>query len=173
MNLQTTISQANIFPFRFVGSRANETLKSPENYNKQEAKLFEVETFEPKQKENLALSPRTIAVIGINGKRRFDEFKNYPDGWYGGKGKEISKRSVFIFEQFIKYLPVLKSARPSLFFTLEGNLSIGWEDKNRQSIEVEFYADRIEYFIENTDEESSTTLANIFQFTEKIKNLLK
>jgi len=173
MNLQITTNQANIFPFGFGSSRADENLRSHKNYNKQKAKLFEVEIVEPKQKENLALTTQTIAVIGINGKRRFDEFKNYPNGWYGGKGKEISKRSVFIFEQFIKYLPELKSFRPSLFFTLEGNLSLGWEDKNGQSIEVEFYADRIEYFIKSTDEESSITLAYILQFTEKIKNLLK
>ena len=134
---------------------------------------FEVKVVEPKRRGNFTLSREAIAIIGENGKRRFEEFRKYQNGWYGGKGKKISKWSVLNFERFVKEIPELKLFHPSLFLTLEGNLSLGWEDKNGQSVEIEFYPDKIEYFIERLDEESSITLANIFQFTEKIKNLLK
>ena len=134
---------------------------------------FEVKSVEPKWKRNFILSREAIAVIGENGKRRFEEFRAYPNGWYGGKGKRISKWSVLNFERFVKEIPELKSAHPSLFLTLEGNLSLGWNDKHGQSIEIEFYPDKIEYFIEKSDEESSIHLADIFGLTEKIRTILK
>lgn len=134
---------------------------------------LEIKSVKPKRKENFILSREAIAVIGENGKRRFEEFRNYPTGWYGGKGKKISKWSVLNFERFVKEIPELKHACPSLFFTLEGNLSLGWEDKNRQSIEVEFYPGKAEYFIESLNEESEVKLSNIFELTEKLRKLLK
>lgn len=173
MNLQTTTSQINIFPLGFGGLRADENLKSPKNYNKQEAKLFEEEKVEPIQKDNLILSREAIAVIGINGKRRFDEFKDYPNGWYGGKGRKLSKGSLFVFEKFIKYLPELKFSSPSLFFTFEGNLQLGLEDKSGNTIEVEFFSDKIEYYLESLEEENFVKLGNISQLVEKTGNLLK
>lgn len=134
---------------------------------------FEIKVVEPTRRGNFILSREAIAIIGENGKRRFEEFRKYPNGWYGGKGKKISRSSIFTFEQFVKSLPELKHARPSLFFTLEGNLSLGWEDKNGQSIEVEFYPDKAEYFIESLNEESEVKLSNIFELTEKLRKLLK
>jgi hypothetical protein len=134
---------------------------------------FETKVVEPKRKGTFILSRVAIAIIGENGKRRFEEFRKYPNGWYGGKGKKISKLSVLNFERFVKEFPELKSFQPSLFFTLEGNLELGWEDKNGQSIEVEFYPDKVEYFIESLNEENSVVLAYFFQFTEKIRELLK
>ena len=70
-------------------------------------------------------------------------------------------------------MPELKPFHPSLFLTLKGNLSLGWEDKNGQSIEVEFYPDKAEYFIESLNEESAVKLSNIFELTEKLRKLLK
>jgi len=133
---------------------------------------IEVKSAEPKQKGNFILSREAIAVIGENGKRRFEEFRKYPSGWYGGKGKKISKSSVLNFERFVKRMPELRQFQPSLFFTLEGNLELGWEDRNGQAIEIEFYHDKIEYFIESLNEESSVALADIFRLTEKIIKLL-
>lgn len=172
MNLQTTFSQTNPFPFRFGNSRTEEYSKPRQDYAKQRTQAFESQEVEQRQKDNSVLSREAVAIIGTNGKRRFDDFKGYPNGWYGGKGKELSKGSIFVFEQFIKYLPELKSVRPSLFLTLEGNLSLGWKDKNTESVEVEFYPDKMDYFIESLDKESSVKLANIFELTKKVKELL-
>ncbi len=174
MNLQTTAIPANFFLFGFGGSNVEKLVENPKNnIPKQERELLEVEVVEPKQKENFILSREATAIIGENGKRRFEEFRTYPNGWYGGKGKKISKWSILNFERFVKEIPELKLFRPSLFLTLEGNLSLGWKDKNEQSIEIEFYPDKIEYFIETLDEEASIHLANIFGLTEKIRTILK
>lgn len=175
MYQQVEISGLSVFPTPFISNRRNadEELKSTKDYTNQNPKIFEVEISEPKQKNNVLLSREVIAIIGENAKNRFNEFKTYPNGWYGGQGKKVSRSSVFTFEQFVKSLPELRRARPSLFLTLEGNLSLGWEDRNGQSIEVEFYPDKAEYFIENLNEESETKLSNIFELAEKIRKLLK
>ena len=175
MNLLATFSQVNFFPipFDFNKNNKDEYLQSTKDYTNQKREILEVEISEPKQKNNLILSREVVSVIGENARNRFNEFKTYPNGWYGGKGKEISRGSIFTFEQFVKSLPELKRARPSLFMTLEGNLSLGLEDKNGQSIEVEFYSDKAEYFIESLNEESEVRLSNILELTKKLRKLLK
>lgn len=174
MSLQATLNQKGFFSFGFGGSNVEKLFENPkDNIPKQQREALNVQDNELSRKENLILSREAIVIIGENGKRRFDEFKKYPKGWYGGKGKKISDWSVSNFERFINNLPELKQFRPSLFFTLEGNLSLGWKDKNGQSIEIEFYPDKIEYFIEMLDEESSIQITNIFELAEKIRTLLK
>ena len=173
MNLQTTLRQSNFFPFGFGNSNVEKSFdNAKDNIPKQERELLEIEAVEPKRKENLILSREAIAIIGDNGKRRFDEFKKHSKGWYGGKGKKISEWSVLNFERFVKRIPELRQFQPSLFLTLEGNLELGWEDKNGQEIEIEFYPDKIEYFIESLNEEAVVALADIFTLTEKIIKLL-
>lgn len=179
MNLQATFRQVNLFPFPFDFNRnkTDENFHSPKDYTNQTQEILEVEISEPKRKiepdrNKLILSREVINIIGENARNRFNEFKTYPNGWYGGKGKEISRRSIFTFEQFIKSLPELRRARPSLFMSLEGNLSLGWKDKNGQSIEVEFYSDKAEYFIESLNEESEIRLSNILELTEKLRKSL-
>ena len=173
MNLQSTINQGfSSFPvFNLLSN--NENTKSLFDDSKQKKQLLEAEKIEPKQKDNLVLSRDVIAIIGVNGKRRFDEFKSYPDNWYGGKGKKLSNWSVSIFESFIKNLPELRLFRPSLFLTLGGNLSLSWEDKKGNSIEVEFYPNKIEYYLESANEESDIKLSDMFLLAEKIRKLLK
>lgn len=139
----------------------------------QERELLKAQIAEPKSEEILVLNRDTIAVIGENGKRRFDEFKGYPRGWYGGKGHKISRWSVANFERFVKKIPELRLFHPSLFLTLEGNIALGWEDKNGQSLEIEFHPDKVEYLIEDLNEESSVGLAGIFELAEKIRKLLQ
>ena len=173
MDVQVSNRVSNFFPFGFGGSNVEKSFEPhKDNIPNQERELLEVEVVEPKRKENFNLSREAIAVIGENGKRRFEEFRNYPNGWYGGKGKELSKWSVLNFERFVKRMSELRQFQPSLFFTLEGNLELGWEDRNGQAIEIEFYPDKIEYFIESLNEESSVALADIFRLTEKIIKLL-
>lgn len=130
---------------------------------------YEIESV---RKENLWLSREALAIVGENGRRRFDEFKKYKSGWYGGKGKELSKWSVTNFELFIREITELKLARPSLFMTLAGNLSLQWEDKNGFVIEIEYHPDKIEYYIESLQEEGSVGLAGTFDFTAEIRKLL-
>ena len=98
------------------------------------------------------LGSKTAALLGDNGVKRFEEFKRYKDGWDHGYGRPLSNRSVAVMEFFInKFSDSINEA--SLFFTRDGNLQLGWEDNSGNSIELEFFPDRIEYFIESLDME--------------------
>lgn len=103
------------------------------------------------------LSKKSIDLIGQHGLNRFLEFKQYKFGWDSGCGKELSSRSVAILEYFISRLGELPT-EPSLFFTREGNLQLGWEDEEGKSIEVECFPSHIEYYIEATGAEDSVAL---------------
>lgn len=175
MNLQTSFLQPN--PFRLTTSSYEDVFpRKRSRYTpipSQQRIFLMAQSVEPKQKENLSLSSDAIKILGENGKRRFNEFKLYPDCWFGGGGNKISKYSVEVFERFIKKLPELKKFHPSIFLTLDGNISLGFEDKNHKSIEIEFYSGKVEYFIESLDEDTSVGLADTFALAKKIKKLLQ
>lgn len=174
MNLVSAFSQIDLFSFGLSRSSSEFLFKNQDELiPTQKDKLLKVEEINPKKKDNLFVSEELQAIIGENGKHRFDEFKTYPEGWYGGKGKKLSKRSVFFLEQFVNYLPELKLFRPSLFMTLKGNLSIGFEDKKGDSVEIEFFSDKAEYYLESLEEENIIKLADIFELVRKIRTLLK
>jgi len=97
-----------------------------------------------------ALGKRASEVLGINGIERFEEFKQYKDGWDHGKGKALSYRSVAIMERMMNQFQDFP-CEPSLFFTREGNLQLGWDDNDGNSVELEFCPDSIEYYIESED----------------------
>lgn len=176
MNLQTTIPQTIPFP---VSKTSYEDLFPKKMQIRQmvvptqQRAAFIPAIDEPRIKENLVLSPEAVLLVGENGKHRFDEFKRFPKGWYGGRGREISKYSVAVFESFIKKIPELRLFRPSLFLTIEGNISLGLEDKNQKNIEIEFYPDKVEYFVESLHEEASIGIVGIFELAGKIKKLLQ
>lgn len=119
------------------------------------------------------LSDETLTVLGENGLRRIEEFRRYPQGWYGGKGDRLSTHSISIFDNFIKRIPELRLFAPSVFLSLSGFLSIGFEDKTGKQIEIEFFPDRIEYFAESLYEESSVGISKSFELADKIRHLLK
>lgn len=174
MNLQNAFPQPSVFPFPNRNS-GEELFEKKENFQafvpEQQFELLGAELVEARSKENLILSWEVLSVIGENGKNRFEAFKRYPSGWYGGKGTEISKYSVANFERFVKRLPELKLVRPSVFLTLDGNIALGWEDFEGKSCEIEFFPDKVEYFIESLNEESSVGLVNIFDLAKKIRGL--
>lgn len=124
-------------------------------------------------RENEAtLSESALKVIGENGNVRFEEFKRYQPGWDLGRGKPLSAHSVQILDAFLRTLPELSRFQPSLFLTHQGNLQIGWEDWLGGAVEVEFYPDRVEYFLESSNEETFVSLSAISPFVERIRQLI-
>ena len=119
------------------------------------------------------LSDAALNVLGENGRRRFQEFRQYQEGWHVGQGKALSARSVSITNSFLTHLPELVAYHPSLFLTPAGNLELAWEDTNGRDIEVEFGRDGIEYFIEALDEEDTVRLDVFPQFVEKVRSLIR
>lgn len=116
-----------------------------------------------------ALSANSQRIIGEHGVQRFEEFKRYGDGWDYGRGKPLSPRSVATFEAFLRLIPELAAVEPSLFLTTEGNLQLGWEDRERGVVEVDFLPDGVEYYVDITGEEGMVRLAALPEFVERIR----
>jgi hypothetical protein len=121
----------------------------------------------PIDDRDVELSDFAKKVLGVYEVSRFEEFKQYPEGWDFGIGKSLSSESVKCMELFLrKYADF--SEEPALFFTRNGNLQLGWSDETGQDIELEFFPDRIEYYIESISEEGSIHLDNIEELIKKL-----
>lgn len=139
-------------------------LSATKSFSATEYELYFVET------ETLGF--QTKQVLGSNATKRFELFKQYKSGWDVGRGLPLSPRSVAVMESFISFFSDFKQ-EPSLFLTLEGNLQLVWEDKDNRPIEIEFFSDRIEYYIESLDEEQaiSLTYSEICKFSNRLSCL--
>lgn len=119
------------------------------------------------------LSTRTREVLGSHAVKRFKEFKRYPEGWDHGHGKALSSQSVAMLETFTNFLTKPFQTEPSLFFTRDGNLQLGWEDKTGLPIEIEFYPDRIDYYRESTGEEYTISPSDATTFEKFVEQTTK
>ena len=99
-----------------------------------------------KPTDELGLQARLI--LGENGCERFEEFLSYPKGWDFGAGMPLSPVSVAVMEWFLSSFPGFINGTPTLFLTQEGNLQLDWDDTNGECVSLEFYPDRISYYIE-------------------------
>lgn len=118
-----------------------------------------------------SLSQKVAAILGKNGVKRFAEFRQYREGWDSGTGKPMSLRSVGVLEFFIHQFDSLPT-EPSLFLTREGNLQLGWEDAAGEPIELEFFPDRIEYFIGSKHEEGHVSINALNTLVAKLRVIL-
>lgn len=116
-----------------------------------------------------ALSNNSQRIIGENGVRRFEEFKRYAEGWDYGRGRPLSAHSVATLEAFLRQVPELAAQEPSLFLTHDGNLQLGWEDAAGGAVELEFFPDRVEYYIESLQEEDSVGLGDLRRLVDRIR----
>ena len=121
----------------------------------------------------IALSENSKHIVGENGVRRFEEFKSYSDGWDYGRGCALSAGSLRLLNSFLKDLPELVSYEPSLFLTHQGNLQLGWEDLTGDVVELEFFRDRIEYYVEALNEEGSAGVQDRSQLVQMIRSTLE
>lgn len=98
------------------------------------------------------LSQKTVDVLGMNGLVRFNAFKNYEKGWDGKNALPVSNRSSAVMEYFVNRFLEFRQ-QPSLFLSKNGNFQLGWENSKGQKVELEFFPDKIEYYIEAIDAE--------------------
>ena len=124
------------------------------------------------QPEVATLSEAAIQILGENGQRRFQEFRQYQPGWNVGQGAPLSIRSATVLDKFLTQLPDLVAYQPSLFLTHDGNLELGWEDSNGDAMEIEFWPDRVSYYFEGLDQERTVRLEVFPQFIERIRSLI-
>jgi hypothetical protein len=124
------------------------------------------------QKPPITLNDNAKRIIGDNGLRRFKEFQSYQEGWEFGQGKRLSLYSVRTFEWVLMRLPELAVQEPSLFLTRNGNLQLGFEDAQGSTIEIEFFPNRVEYYMEASDEEGSIPAREINDFINRIRAII-
>lgn len=119
------------------------------------------------------LSDDSKRILGKNGADRFGKFKRYRQGWEHGQGEPLSSRSVRLLDFFLRRLPELSTLEPSLFLTDPGNLQLGWTDDRGGMVELEFFPDKIEYYLESLNEENSVPSSEQGMLLEKVKSILK
>lgn len=122
---------------------------------------------------NRELNQSAVRLIGKNGLDRFRLFRQFPEGWDSGTGTPLLEQSVKAFELFAAQFSKQMKNEPSLFLTRSGHLQLGWEDKAGQTIELEFYPDNIEYFIEALDDEGAISLDDISALIDKLSPLVE
>jgi len=115
------------------------------------------------------LSDNARRVLGANGLRRLYEFSKYRTGWDAGQGQPLSRGSLSSLEWFLDQLPELSTSEPSLFLTRTGNLQIVFEDHQGKTVEIDFFPDRLEYYFEDGDEESSLPLSDAADFIDRLR----
>lgn len=98
------------------------------------------------------LSKKAMSVVGANGLKRFETFRNCEKGWDGKYSSALSNRSIAVMEYFINKFSDFKM-EPSMFLTTNGNLQLGWENISGEKVELEFFPDKIEYYVEALEEE--------------------
>jgi hypothetical protein len=118
------------------------------------------------------LSDNARRVLGANGLRRLFEFSEYRTGWDAGQGQPLSIGSLLSLEWFLDQLPELSTSEPSLFLTRNGNLQIVFEDYQGNTVEIDFFPDRLEYYFEDSDEESSLPLSDATNFIDRLRMLI-
>jgi len=111
------------------------------------------------------LTENVKELIGENGVDRYYEFREkYHDGWDNGRGKKLSTHSTAMLIYFVSNLKNITISTPSIFLTHNGNLQLCWEDGRKGEIEIEFFHDRFEYYIEANSEEDVISKHNIENF---------
>jgi len=119
------------------------------------------------------LGTNVTKIIGATGLQRFEQFKKYGEGWEFGIGKPLSSGSIASFKLFCEQFSEPIPNEPSLFLTREGNLQLGWEDKEANKIEFEFFPDKIEYYIEALDDEGVVEIKDVSQLFDKLKPVIE
>ncbi len=98
------------------------------------------------------LSANAAEILGDNGVARFREFSSYREGWDFGHGLPLSPGSIANLERFLESYNRFQR-RPSLFFTRQGHLALGWEDADECDIELELAPGHFILYLASSDKE--------------------
>lgn len=101
--------------------------------------------------------------LGDNCLRRFSNFVLCSMG----NIYKLNVKSVYTMVDFLRDNDLYFFNEPSLFLSDEGNIILGSENKKNECFEVEFFEDKIEFFIENCVE-SECKLEEIEDFIKKM-----
>jgi len=117
-----------------------------------------------------SLTQKMARIVGDNGAERYTKFESYGAGWDGADAKPLSYRSVAVMEYFLEQFSEF-SRTPSIFLLESGNLQLGWEDSQDNTVEVEFAPERLVYFIEALNREGEIHLGSAEE--KELINIIK
>lgn len=105
-----------------------------------------------------SLGQHSQKILGPEIESRIELFKRYPDGWDAGMGRSMQLGCIAMLDCFVNKFSDFGAAAPSLFLTRGGNLQLSWEDQSGEPIEVEFFPNKIEYYIASKQQEGEVGL---------------
>jgi hypothetical protein len=115
----------------------------------------------------LELSKEAVAALGAHNAERFSKLSALQNGWHFGHGKALQSASLRSIEAFL----ILHNSFPercSLFLSEDGNLELVWRSERNETTSLEFYGNRIEYYIETLEEEGSIAINDISSLVQKL-----
>jgi hypothetical protein len=118
------------------------------------------------------LSSKAKALLGERGASRFQDFRRYRKGWDFGAGEELSSSSTALMNMFLNDFNEFGGKTPSIFLTQVGNLELSWEDETGAPVEIEFFADKVEFYLGANDEEGEIAVSPEFP-SEGIRQLIE
>ncbi|TAE25519.1 MAG: hypothetical protein EAZ92_12185 [Candidatus Kapaibacterium sp.] len=108
----------------------------------------------------LQLSSNARTALGEHNTERFAELSTLKDGWHFGQGNTLQAASLRAMELFLAQYHSFPE-RCSLFLSEQGNLELVWRSEENETTSLEFYPDRIEYYIETLDKEGEVAIRDI------------
>jgi hypothetical protein len=110
-----------------------------------------------------------LRKLGARGWGRVHQFRNYYESGWGDKGRVLSPRALDAFFRFLEAATFPTAAAvPSVFLTDQGGIELCWEDRQGQSVQVEFTATGAEFYRAATDEEGVVAFEALAQLPQRL-----
>jgi hypothetical protein len=110
-----------------------------------------------------------LRKLGWKGWGRVCHFRNYyPPDW-GENGRVLSPRALDALFRFLEgaSFPVGNTG-PSVFLTDRGGIELCWEDRNGESVQVEFTGTGVEFYQAANDEEGTIGFDGLAELSRRL-----
>lgn len=110
-----------------------------------------------------------LRKLGPNGWGRVYQFRNYYASGWGENGNILSPRAFDAFSRFVEDADFPTGNRsPSVFLTDRGGIELSWEDRDGNSVQVEFTGAGVEFYKAVTDEEGVVAFDGLAQLAQRL-----
>jgi hypothetical protein len=109
---------------------------------------------------------KTKEIIGNYGLARLSMFSENDNGWYFGQGKSLDYSSLIAMNRFIVHAKNLND--PSVFMTIDGQLSLGFSDKGNNSFQLTFLKDEVLILSPDDDEPVKVSIDDAVSFINSL-----
>lgn len=95
---------------------------------------------------------------------RFWFFHKHCSIKWGYNGTSISALSQISFLRFLDKIEINSRIKPYIFLTESGHIEVVLEKKKKDSLHLEFFPDKVEYYMELDDEEGELSNGSVIEF---------